>query len=121
VSQPVAVQLRRVPSRAPVDLNRSANRPQLQLIAHPNSAPINERLRQRDLKLPGHLRHEPIISPIKDLVKDLALIPGRVAIVKSVLNALGHDPFVRIDFLRVETPRCYRTSPEHVGERFAWS
>jgi hypothetical protein len=71
VSQPVAVQLRRVPNRAPVDLNRSAHRPQLQLIAHPNSAPIDESLRQRDLKLPGYLRHQRIISPIKDLVKDL--------------------------------------------------
>jgi hypothetical protein len=77
VSQPVAVQLRRVPSRAPVDLNRSAERPQLQLIAHPDSAPIDERLRQRDLKLTGHLRHGRIISPIKELVKDLPLIHGR--------------------------------------------
>jgi len=76
VTQPVAAQLRRVQSRAPVDLNRSANRPQLQLIAHPNSAPIDEGLRQRDLKLAGHLRHGPMISSIKDLVKDFALIPS---------------------------------------------
>jgi hypothetical protein len=74
VSQPVAVQLRRVPSRAPVDLNRSANWPQLQLIAHPNSALIDKRLRQRDLKLAGHLCHGLIVSPIKDRVKDAALI-----------------------------------------------
>jgi hypothetical protein len=76
MSQPVVVQPRRVPSRAPVDLNRSANRPQVQLIADPNSAPIDEHLRQRDLKLAGHLRHGPIISRIKDLVKDWALIPA---------------------------------------------
>jgi hypothetical protein len=76
VRQPVAVSLRRVPSRAPVDLNRSANWPRLQLIAHPNSAPIDERLRQRDLKLAGHLCHGLILSPIKDPVKDVALIPA---------------------------------------------
>jgi hypothetical protein len=98
VSQPVAVQLRRVPNRAPVDLNRSAHRPQLQLIAHPNSAPIDERLRQRDLKLPGHLRHRRIISLFKELVEDLPLIPvgaNVVAGVESVLSSSGHRHAIR--------------------------
>jgi hypothetical protein len=71
------VRCRVVPWRALVDLNRSANRPQLQLIAHSNSAPIGERLRQRDLKLTGHLRDGPdhlTIKTIKELAKDIALI-----------------------------------------------
>jgi hypothetical protein len=55
---PVPAQLRCVGDRTPVDLNRPANGPQLQLIADPNSTSLDESLRQRDLKFAGHLRHE---------------------------------------------------------------
>jgi len=57
MSQPVLAQLRCVGYCAPVDLNRPAQGPQLQLIADPNSTSLDESLRKRDLKLAGHLRH----------------------------------------------------------------
>src|SRR5213594_3245594 len=58
MSQPVPAQLRGVGYCAPVDLNRPAKGPQLQLIADPNSTSLDESLRKRDLKLAGHLRHQ---------------------------------------------------------------
>jgi hypothetical protein len=75
--QPVTAQLRCVAERAPVDLNRSTNRPQFQVVADANSTPLSERFGQRDLQLSGHFRHEPIIALIKDGVKDLTLIRSR--------------------------------------------
>src|SRR2546426_1985149 len=58
MSQPVPAQLRGVGYRAPVDLNRPAQGPQLQLIADPNSTSLDESLRKGDLKFAGHLRHQ---------------------------------------------------------------
>jgi len=56
-----------------IDLYRPADRAQLQLIANTNAAPVNDRLRQGDLKLAGHFGHGPIMPAIKGIVKDGAL------------------------------------------------
>jgi hypothetical protein len=50
---------------------------------------IDKRLRQRDLKLAGHLCHGLIVSPIKDRVKDLALIRRLTSPKSSKSFALG--------------------------------
>jgi len=63
-----------VARRAPVDLNRPTDRPQLQLVADANSTSFGERLWQCDLELPRHFSHAPIVASIKDSVKDFALI-----------------------------------------------
>ena len=75
LSQPVTAELRSAERCAPIDLNRTTNRPQLQLVADPNSTPFDQDLGQRDLELACHLRHTAIMALLKDAVKDEALIP----------------------------------------------
>jgi hypothetical protein len=62
VCQPVAAQLRCVVRRAPVDLNRPTDRPQIQVVADANSTSLGKRFWQGDLELARHFRHEPIIA-----------------------------------------------------------
>jgi hypothetical protein len=63
--QPVAAHISNIGCRAPVELNRSADRAQLQLIAHANAAPVDQSLGQRDLKLAGHLGHRLVMALVK--------------------------------------------------------
>jgi hypothetical protein len=74
VCQPVEAPLGRIIVRAPVDLNRLTDRPQLELVADANATLLGECLRQRDLQLPRDFGHEPILAQIKDSVKDTALM-----------------------------------------------
>jgi len=62
--------------RAPVNLNRMTNRPQLQFVTDLYSASFYQRLGQRNLKFARHLCHGVIIALVKDSVKDSALIRG---------------------------------------------
>lgn len=75
----------------PIDLNRPADRPQLQLVTDANSTSIHERFRQRDLKLARHLRHEHIIAFVKDVVKDCPLTKDGARLdTGRVLDAVPH-------------------------------
>jgi hypothetical protein len=79
VCQPLAAQLRGVAQRAPVNLNRPTDRPQLQLVADANSTSFRERFWQCNLELSSHFGHDPIVASIKDGVKDFAVIDREAA------------------------------------------
>jgi hypothetical protein len=88
--QPLATDPGGIAQRPLVDLNRPADRTQLQFVADANATLFGQRLWQGDLQLSGYLGHDSILALVKDDVKDQALIPRhtKAGIQLDVLIAL---------------------------------